>query len=77
MSKTEAFAALGVECKNSRWSWSGRSKDGKRVALTFWADRFVDFKSRPIVYDDTGWATDENVNRPGNRERMANIEWAR
>lgn len=75
--KTEAFAEYGTECANTRWSWSGRSPDGKTVALTFWSDRFVDFKVRPIVYRDSGWGDDlERVNRPGNKERISNIRFA-
>lgn len=75
--KTEAFAEYGVECANSRWSWSGRSPDGTTVALTFWSDRFVDFKSQPIVYRDEGWGDDvERVRRPGNKERINNIKFA-
>ena len=77
MSKTDAFASFGTICKNVRWSWSGRSPDGKTVALTFWKDRFTDFKARPIIYDDTGWDKPELVtSSPGNRERIENIRWA-
>ncbi len=74
--KTKAFASFGTVCKNHRWSWSGRSGDGKTVALTFWTDGFVDFRARPIIYQDVGWTDPATVNRPGNRERMENIQWA-
>jgi hypothetical protein len=75
--KTEAFAEFGIVCKNTRQSWSGRSLDGSVVALTFWTDRFADFKARPIVYSDIGWGADEEkVNRFGNQERAENIQWA-
>lgn len=75
--KTEAFRQYGALCANARWSWSGRDANNSVVALTFWTDRFVDFSSRPIVYRDQGWGGDaDRVNRPGNRERIENIQFA-
>jgi hypothetical protein len=75
--KTQAFAEHDTECSNPRWSWSGRSADNRTVALTFWADRFIDFKARPIVYRDEGWGNNaERVARPGNQERIRNIRFA-
>ena len=75
--KTAAFAEYNTVCTNTRWSWSGRSRDNHTVALTFWTDRFIDFKTRPIVYRDQGWGNEvEKINRPGNRERTENIKFA-
>ena len=76
MTKTAAFAEYGITCKNVRWSWSGRSPDGQRVALTFWEDRFSDLRTKPILYDDTNWIDSSICTKPGNTERIENIRWA-
>jgi hypothetical protein len=47
---TEAFAHLGADRKNMRWSWSARTRDGKAVVVALWADRF-DLKHKPPLYD--------------------------
>lgn len=75
-SKEAAFASFGAACKNSRWSWSGRSADGKTVVLTLWRDEF-DYGSSPVSYDCFGRATAAWSDRPGNRERLENLVWAR
>jgi hypothetical protein len=72
-----AFAHYGVTAKNPRWSWSARSTDGKTVVITLWKDHF-NYKSTPITYADFGDVNLEKwVNRPGNRERIENLKWAR
>ena len=75
-SKSEAFAYFGAAGKNSRWSWSARSPDGKTVVLTLWADE-LNYKSVPISYDCFGSKTAIWSDRPGNRERLENLIWAR
>jgi hypothetical protein len=73
----DAFRRAGVTAKNRRWSWSARSADGKIVVMTLWKD-LIDYRSKPIAYSTfdrenlTIW-----VNRPGNRERLENLIWAR
>ena len=63
--------------KNSRWSWSARSADGKIVVMTLWQD-LLSYRNDAIVYDTFGrndlhqW-----MNTPGNRERIDNLKWAR
>lgn len=74
--KSEAFAYFGASGKNSRWSWSGRSPDGKTVVLTLWRDEFS-YKSEPATYDCFGLKTAIWSNRHGNRERLENLIWAR
>lgn len=73
--KTNAFAEYGVTLRNTRWSWSGRSPDGKTVVLIFWADGFKGWKTRPIVYDGSQLNSGV-VDRLGNQERIENIQWA-
>jgi hypothetical protein len=75
--KTEAFAHFGVSLTNVRWSWSGRTADGTTVVLALWSDRFTR-KTSPIRYE--GFRADANekwLARPGNRERLENLIWAR
>jgi hypothetical protein len=74
-SKTTAFTEVGVAGANGRWNWSGRSKNGTTVALTFWQDLFR--KGQPLRYIDEGWSDDEAIVKSlGNRERIENIKWA-
>jgi hypothetical protein len=44
---SKCFEFFGVVPKNTRWSWSGRSPDGKDVAVTLWQDRFSWKTDRP------------------------------
>jgi len=75
--KTEAFAHFGVSLINVRWSYSGRTSDGTTVVLALWSDRFTR-KTSPIRYE--GFRDGVNnkwLARPGNRERLDNLIWAR
>jgi hypothetical protein len=73
----QAFAAFGAAGKNPRWSWSARTPDDQTVVMTFWKDA-VDYSSDPISY-----STFDNPrlfiwkDKPGNRERIENLKWAR
>lgn len=74
-SHTDCFDFFGVVPRNPRWSWSGRSENGSRVAVTLWQDRFED-KGR--VY--RSWHTDrpgEWRSRPGFVELIENLVFAR
>jgi hypothetical protein len=73
--KTASFAHFGATLTNVRWCWSARTPAGL-VVLALWGDRFSR-KNTPAEYEeDTGpgerWAA-----RPGNRERLENLIWAR
>jgi hypothetical protein len=71
-----AFAHFGITLKNDRWSWSGRSPDGK-VVLTIWRDE-IDNKSKPPRCNFFGHPRlSQWRNRPGNHERIENLKWAR
>ncbi len=75
MSRQAAFAHFGVTLKNPRWSWSGRTEDGKTVVLQLWKDHFASWK--PIVYaEKVEPAQSDWIHRPGNKERIENIVWA-
>ena len=44
--------------------------------MTLWQDQF-NYKTDPPSYDSFGHETAEWVDRPGNKERRANLIWAR
>ena len=72
----EAFRAFGAEGKNSRWSWSARTTDG-RVVMTFWKDQ-LNYSSNPISYSNYGSPTlGQWKEKLGNRERIENLQYAR
>ena len=72
----ECFAYYGAVPRNPRWSWSARSPDGKTVVMTLWKDRLSSIGGL-TVYDDRGIDTARWKDRPGNRERIENLVWAR
>ena len=74
-----AIAHFGAAGKNPRWSWSGRSADGTTVVITLWRD-LIRRQDGRIVYDNFERAQEPNpswIRRPGNRERLENLLWAR
>lgn len=69
------FAAFGTKPSNPRWSWSGRSEDGKVVSVTFWQDRFengTDLYRSHVHLPDVKW-----LGSPGHSELIRNLAWAR
>jgi len=74
--KKACFAHYGAVSANV-YSWSARSADGKTVVVTLWRD-LIDYKAKPVTYgtivrgDVSIWKE-----RPGNRERLENLKWAR
>lgn len=75
-SKTAAFEHFGAAGKNPRWSWSGRSPDGKTVVVTIWRDQ-LNYKITPAVFSCFGKNSEAWSNRMGNTERIENLIWAR
>jgi hypothetical protein len=73
-SHNECFEFYDVQPKNPRWSWSGRSADGKTVAVTLWQDRFLEGGRvyRNFDSDRPG----EWRSRPGFVELLDNLEYA-
>ena len=75
--KIEAYASLGAELKNERWSWSGHSADETTVVVTLWQDKIrpVEGGIRYDIFDDPeleSWRT-----KRGNRERIRDLVLAR
>ena len=69
------FDHYGVKPGNPRWSWSGKSGDGKTVAVTCWQDRFengIDLYRSHTHLGEAGWQS-----RPGHNELIRNLAWAR
>lgn len=69
------FDHYGVKPGNPRWSWSGKSADGKTVAVTCWQDRFengIDLYRSRTHHGEAGWQS-----RPGHSELIRNLAWAR
>ena len=73
-----AFAFFKAKGTNPRWSWSARIDDGKTVVLTLWQDEFTKGENKSLTYhakvreDAAEW-----IKRPGNRERLENLKWAK
>jgi hypothetical protein len=70
-----AFAQVGVRLRNNQWSWSGRSEDGQAVAITVWTDK-VKREDDSFVYRQIAY-TEAERGRPGFRELIENLRWAR
>lgn len=70
----ECFESYGTKPRNLRWSWSGRSVDGKVVSVTLWQDRFENgvnqYRSAAHVGDDKWFGS------PGHNELIENLAWA-
>jgi hypothetical protein len=74
-SHSDCFAHYGVVPRNPRWSWSGRSADGRAVAVTLWQDGFED---RGRLYCNSSHdRPDEWKSRPGLVELIENLAHAR
>ncbi|WP_242095365.1 hypothetical protein [Sphingomonas sp. CROZ-RG-20F-R02-07] len=74
-SHTECFEFFGTVPRNTRWSWSGRSNDGRNVSVTLWQDRF---EEQGRIY--RSWKTDQPgdwKSRPGFTELIENLAVAR
>jgi hypothetical protein len=69
----ECFDFFGTVPKNPRWSWSGRSPDGKVVAVTFWQDQF---EEGGRVYRGRRRPDEKAMNKPGRTELLENLKWA-
>jgi hypothetical protein len=72
---SQSFASLGTVPKNKRWSWSGRSADGKKVSVTLWQDLF---EKGTMLYRSTASSSQESwVGSSGHLELIENLAWAR
>ena len=74
--KVKAYGEMGVKLRNIRWSWSGRTSDG-RVVLSIWKEQ-IDWNAKPPridIFEDDRLA--DMMSKPGNKERIENLKWAR
>lgn len=72
---SQCFARLGTVPKNPRWSWSGRSADGKRVSVTLWKDLF---ENGTATYRTLASGSSQAwVGSNGHLELIENLAWAR
>lgn len=76
MTHTAAFAAFGTTPRNVQWSWSARTPDGTTVVVTLWQDLFKRRDGR-LTYARPGFDPSNPDTRPGFRELMENLAWAR
>ena len=75
MGVSDCYASYGVRLANARWSWSGRSDDGRTVVVTLWQDRFADAGRTYRSWDSDkpgAWRS-----RPGFVELISNLAYAR
>jgi hypothetical protein len=73
---TDCFKEFGATPKNPRFSWSAVSADGT-VVVTLWKDQ-LDYTSKPITHDLFNREDlPDWINRPGNRDRIEHLRWAK
>jgi hypothetical protein len=73
--RRECFEHFGASCKNPQWSWSAKSADGRVVVMCMWQDEIKREGDR-MVYQSLTPRRGEG-NRPGAKERLENLKWAR
>lgn len=72
---SEAFAHFGTTPRNVQWSWSARNEESGTVVVTFWQDEFSRRDNR-LMYARPA-AEPDLRRRPGFKELMENLAWAR
>jgi hypothetical protein len=72
--RTAAFASYGIDLVNVNWSLSGRSEDGKTVAVSIWESELIGPAGKR-VYDRPNWGT--WYSGPGRRYLFEDFAWAR
>jgi hypothetical protein len=78
-SLSEAFGFFDTKLRNARGDLSARNEADKTVVLALWRDR-LDYSKRPVVsyrLHRTGTNAPDWMDRPGNRARLADLQWAR
>jgi hypothetical protein len=73
--RSECFEHFGASCKNPQWSWSAKSADGRVVVMCMWQDEIKREGDRMVYQSLTPRRGEEN--RPGTKERLENLKWAR
>jgi len=70
-----AYRAYGCVTKTP-YSWSGRSPDGKTVAISMWVDGIHNDTS-PMTYGSVGKEDIANWEwRQGNKDRIEDLKWS-
>jgi hypothetical protein len=78
-SLSEAFGFFNTKLRDTRHDLSGRNEADRTVVLALWRDR-LDYSNRPAVgyrLDRTGTKVPDWIDMPGNRARLADLQWAR
>jgi hypothetical protein len=78
-SLSEAFGFFNTKLRNTRQDLSGRNEVDGIVVVALWRDR-LDYSKRPAVsyrLDRTGMEVPTWIDLPGNRTRLADLQWAR
>ena len=73
--RSECFEHFGALCKNPQWSWSAKSADGRVVVMCMWQDEIKREGDRMVYQSLTPRRGEQN--RPGAKERLENLKWAR
>ena len=73
--RSECFEHFGALCKNPQWSWSAKSADGRVVVMCMWQDEIKREGDRMVYQSVTPRRGEQN--RPGAKERLENLKWAR
>jgi hypothetical protein len=73
--RRECFEHFGASCKNPQWSWSAKSADGRVVVMCMWQDEIKREGDRMVYQSLTPRRGEQN--RPGAKERLENLKWAR
>jgi hypothetical protein len=75
---SEAFGFFNTKRRNTRLHQSARNEADKTVVLALWRDGLDYSKPRAVSYrlHRTDTAMPDWVNTPGNRARLADLQWA-
>jgi hypothetical protein len=73
--RRECFEHFGASCKNPQWSGSAKSADGRVVVMCMWQDEIKREGDRMVYQSLTPRRGEQN--RPGAKERLENLKWAR
>jgi len=76
---SEAFGFFDTKLRNARLDLSARNEADKTVVLALWRDR-LDYSRKPAVsyrLQRNGEEVATWIDMPGNRARLADLQWAR
>jgi hypothetical protein len=75
---SEAFGFFGTKRRNTRHDMSARNEASNTVVLALWRDWLDYSKPRVVSYrlHRTGNVAPDWIDTPGNRARLADLQWA-